>query len=73
MVNPQTDKQTNTDKCRNAKYASKWHFRFFEVAGPKMARFLKNEFFCDLHAYFQDLNGRETLADQKWEMLPTLI
>ena len=46
---------------------------FFEVAGPKMARFLKNEFFCDLHAYFQDLNGRETLADQKWEMLPTLL
>ena len=38
-----------------------------------MARFLKNEFFCDLHAYFQDLNGRETLADQKLEMLPTLL
>ena len=43
------------------------------VAGSKMAQFSKNEFFCVLHTYFQDLKGARILPDQKWEMLPTLL
>ena len=43
------------------------------VAGSKMAQISKNELFCVLHTYFQDLKGVRILPGQKWEMPPTLL
>ena len=43
------------------------------VAGSKMAEFSKNDIFCVLHTYYQDLKGVRILPGQKWEMPPTLL